>query len=861
MPTVSSQKRQRQKKRTAATRRGHRKVLALDKSRKQSQNRNQSPKNNNKKVVKGKTAPQKKAAVTNKQKQLAKQTVVSTIRASSFSKSVSLTSLYRNVHANVQFILANLAPGALGPVASKPARTPGGLAFYLYWAFLDYVRVNGNPNDGVPGFNTLPAFGRHWNLPAAFIYFIQGYLRNRTKTIDINSEFGDLTALFSGTVGVGIPYSASHAQYTSAYGNLYPGINTANVEWQFPVSVSTATVAQIIAIGSELNDIVGKACQASLPFDTILSKDEDDGITGYNSPILCANPTSAGFASAYPFEAEMAYLCIDVSTTTAAAGSYFKAYPVSSPTTNATLGQDQFVIDAVNLINHMSMPLLDFRGKGGKRIPRSIYKVLNNVGHNWHTFGKLKTLVVCHTLDQTAWIGLTRLIGQVMNCVFGAMTNLAADGTLVNAKKVVEYCMQAYAFVHCLDWGWTHYTVPFGLDTSIYCNAITMSKLSGFKALNVPSVILDWVRNLAYPINQGGQLCLPSMPKVARSCLANWAGLQAAYSNSSDVLWASTAAPDGYGTFLDFTGLGTSQLYTAASITTPVPWSINARLSFNLTAANAFGTITATNQSPALPIRLTKMFLMTYDNLMMGTNSFTLGGYTYFPPNQALFGLSFPPKGGVGFHAVVNAVRQVLNNDNGWATIDWDICDAQIGVAVDTASFFRAIDAPRQWNVLADSDDVPEIYPFRVEMAGVENGLTELIDSMKLNNGGIQYQSILTGTEGNPRFTNMEYKNLIALDHVVDQIHQQRASPSFIRTNMWNAMRLYVLSQKDLRASYSELTYVGQGDDSMFAPRSITGFLGFLSGLSGIFHTGSMILGGIAKGLDTLLGTKTITAI
>jgi len=858
MPTHSAQKRQRQRKHATASRRGNKKVLAVGQPKQKQQKPTQ---NNNKKGSQSnaKTQGKKKATLSKQKIAVLKNTTASTIKASSFSKPVSLVSLYRNVHANVQFILSNLAPGALGPVASKPARTPGGLAFYLYWAFVDYVRVNGNPADVVPSLSTLPPFGRHWNLPPAFIYFIQGYLRNRTKTIDIAAEFGDLTALVTGAVGVGIPYAASHTQYGSAYGNLYPGLNTSALEWQFPASVSTATVAQIIAIGSELNDLVGKAVQSSLPFDTIISTDDDGGITGYNSPILCARPTPTGYVAAYPFEVEMAYLCIDCTVTTNAAGTYFKPYPGNS--TTATLGQDQFVIDAVNLVNHMNMPLVDFRGKRGKRIPRSIYKILGNEGHKWHEFGKLKTLVVCHSRDQSAWIGLTRLIGQVLFCIFGRITNAPADGSIVNAKKVIEYCLQAYAFTHLLEWGWTHYTVPFGLDTSVYCNAISMCKLAGFKDLNVPSVVLDWVRMLAYPITQGGQLCIPSMPKICISNLANAFGLQAAYSSGSDVTWANSAVPNGYGTIFDPSGLGTSQFWTAAAITTPIPWSIGARLAFQLTATNAFGVITATNQSPALPIRLTKMFLATYDNFMMTNVPITIGTYTHNPPNMLLFNVSFPTRGGIGYHAAVNTVLQQQNNDNGWTTIDWDFLDAQIGVAVDTEQFFRAIDAPRIWNVLLESDDVEETFAFRVEMAGTENGVMEVIDKMTLGNGGVEYQSMLTGLESNPQTTAMEYKNLVALDHTTCQAHKNRASPTFIKTNMWNALRLYVLSQKDLKASYGEITYVGQGDDSLFAPRSMTGFLAFLSGVSNVFHVGSMIFGKIAGALDSMLGTKTLTAV
>jgi hypothetical protein len=746
-------------------------------------------------------------------------------------------------------------------VATKPARTPGGLSFYLYWAFIDYVRINGNPADAVPSLSTLPPFGRHWNLPLAFIYFIQGYLRNRTKTIDINAEFGDLTTLVSGTVGVGIPYAASHAQYASTFGNLYPGLATASLEWQFPSSVATATVAQIVAIGSELSDLVGKAMSGgSMPFDSILASEADEGITGYNSPLLCANAAPSGYVSTYPFEEEMAYLCIDASVTSSTAqGTIFKPYPGSSTTAGA--GQDQFVIDAVNLINHMTAPLVDFRGKHTKRLPRSIYKVLHNAGHEWHQFDRINTLVVCHSMDATAWIGLTRIVSAVMSCTLGTHVNGAADGALVNLKKVVEYAIQSYALSHCLDWGWTHYTVPFGMNSGIYCNAITCCKLNGFKDLNVPSVVLDWVRQQAYPIVQGGQLSLPSMPKMAISCFANAFGLQAAYSSNSDVTWASTAVPNGYGNFLDPSAFGNTNMYTSAAITTPIAWSTGAKLTFLLNQANAFGAITATNQSPATPIRLTKLFLLAHDTFMFATTAQTYGTYTVQPPGLFLFNLSFPKRGGVGYHAAVTAVLNTLPYDNGWTQVGYDFLDAQVGTAVDAVTFWRAVDNPKYFNLVADSDDVAEIFPFRVEMGAEENGLTSLIDAMKNTTGGVTYQAILTGSESNPKFAATPYKNLIALDHVTDDVHQNRSSPSFITTNMYNGLRLLRLSQKDLKSSYSELIYIGNGDDQVFKPRSMSGFLAFLGGVSSVLHTGAMIFGKVASALDGLLGTSKITAV
>lgn len=860
MPTHESQKKARERRAVQAQRRRNRKVLDLGKKAKN------KPQNNNKQSAQPKAkkqgAKKSKPKLTQAQEKILNETPVSTLRATSFTKPVSLVSLYRNVHANVQSIVGNLSPGSLGPVASKPARTPGGLAFYLYWAFIDYVRLNGNPCDAVPSVSTLPPFGRHWSLPLAFIYFIQGYLRNRTKTIDINAEFGDLTALVTGNVGVGVPYNATHTQYASTYGSLYPGLNTSGLEWQFPLSAATATVSQIVAIGSELNDLVAKALAGgTMPFDTILSPNAEDGITGYNSPILCANPVPTGYLSAYPFEREMAYLCIDASAPVASGfGTIFEPYPGNS-STSAGIGQDQFVIDAVNILNHMSAPLVDFRGKHGKKLPRNVYKVLKNEGHTWHEFDPIKTLVVCHPSDSTAWIGLVRLIGVVLQCSVGSLTNLAADGTLVNLKKVIDYCLQCYALTHCLDWGWTHYTVPFGLNNTVYCNAITMCKLSGFKDLNVPSVILDWVRSQAYPIVQNGMLSLPTMPDMAISCFANWAGLAVNYLNASDVTWANAAVPNGYGSFLDLTGFGTSALYTAAGITTTVPFSLGARMTFNLNAANAFGVITATNQSPATPIRLTKLAILTYDNYMLSQVVQTLGGYTVPPTNLFMYNSSFPKKGGVGYHAAVNAVLQILNNDNGWALIDWDILDAQVGTAVDAVTFWRAIDSPKIWNAISESDDVPEIYPFRVEMGATENGITSLVDSMKQNNGGVNYQSLLTGMEGDRSLAGCPYKELIAMDHITDSVFINRASPSFLNTNMKNGLILLRLSQSDLKSSYSELIYTQKGDNNIFKPRSLTGFFAFLSGVSGVLHTGANIMNKIGNFLDSVLGISHKAAV
>jgi len=787
----------------------------------------------------------KKAAVDKKKAEL-KSIPTEIIVAETFTrKGLSLTALYRNVHANVLSAVKNIAPLCIFNTGARPSKSVGGMAWYLYWAFMDYVRENGNPVDDIPDIGTIPSFNRHWNVPIAFLSFCQAFIRNRTRTVDISGEFGDLTTLFTGTVPTNIAYGATHAQYTSAFGNCWSSaLADAAREWQYATSAATFTQAQAVADGNVYSDMFGKAV-GCMPFDSILSSDDDGGIAGCSNPVLCAFPTANGYNSAYPFDAEVAYMVIDATTPVIATAPIFEPYPGAN--------QDLFVLNMVNLLNHMNGPECDFKGRNRVKFPRNIRKIIGHgkKGHQWHGYGPIHTFVVNQSNDNTSWLGLNRLISFLLACCSGSTQITNTLGVEANQAAIFNFMWQAYAFSHAVDWGWTKYTVPNGLDTTICVNAITTVSSSSFKDLNVPPILLDWVRQLAYPIVVGGKITLPSMPVVARSTLANWAGLSLAtpYLLTNIQNWESVAAPNGYLGQPSKVGLFTTTYYNTTNFAPTRSLLAGPSAQFALTDANAFGTITATVQSPTLPIRLAKQFLLFYNSFFVNVTPL------------ALFNLNFPRMGGIAYHAQASVFQRIVDQDNGWTAIEWDMCDIQTAMAVDRPSLWRATDNARLWKVMGADEEPLETYAFRASVISGDTGVLELIDGMRKDNGGLQYQSVLTGIEAADQKGTLEYKNLIALDHVIDQIHANREGPSFRKSNAYNALQLYALATKDLKGNMADIVYVGKGDGTLFAPRSVSGFLAFLTGASSVFKAVSSITGKVSSWIDSVLGLKNVTAV
>jgi len=313
--------------------------------------------------------------------------------------------------------------------------------------------------------------------------------------------------------------------------------------------------------------------------------------------------------------------------------------------------------------------------------------------------------------------------------------------------------------------------------------------------------------------------------------------------------WEAVAAPNGYLGSPAKTGLFSTTYFNSTNFAPTRSLLAGPNASFALNDANAFGTITATVQSPTIPIRLAKQFLLFYNSFFVNITPL------------ALFNLNFPRMGGIGYHAMVNAFQRTVDQDNGWTATEWDLCDVQTALAVDRPSLWRATDNARMWRILGVDEEPAETYAFRASVISGDTGVLELIDGMRKDNGGLQYQSVLTGVEAADQKGTLEYKNLIALDHVVDQIHANREGPSFRKSNAFNALQLYALATKDLRCNFSDIIYVGKGDGTLFAPRSVSGFLAFLTGASSVFKAVSSITGKVSSWIDGVLGIKNVTAV
>jgi hypothetical protein len=454
--------------------------------------------------------------------------------------------------------------------------------------------------------------------------------------------------------------------------------------------------------------------------------------------------------------------------------------------------------------------------------------------------GRIKTLRITATNNVTNWYAVHKNVCEQLCVAYGTTT---LTNTLALEANEMSFIAQAYIFAHLLDWGWQHYTIKGKLNSGQYMNAVTAGAGPDFKALAMPQNIIELVRQWR-PVVINGQILIPDCPTVATSTLGNFLtfGTQITYTGANTALFQNAAAPNGYATAL--TGLYSTNIVPSANFTAAA-YSLNGN---TMSATNFDGGITATNQTPTLPIKLANLFIADWKAKFIAR------------ADQKMFNMEYPVLGDVGMISCTSIYQRTSwFFGPGWLSTRFDYLDGQTLVAPDRVLFWRAIQYARVNSVSTTVTGGTDYLPFKLTVSSGDGGVLANVESFARDDLGQEYNSLLTGMESNPKLTERSAKPWLALDAIVCRLYDERAGAAFEEYRTKDAIISYLLSMKENGIHMANYNY--SDTNSMFQPGSLSGWMNFLTGVQATYNTGKFIFTDIWKTLNGLFGMKTVTLI
>lgn len=750
----------------------------------------------------------------------------------------SLKALYRMVQANVAYYYPRVNVELVADPTGQPALSPAGFAAFFLWAVITAVRKNGSAVDKVPDPNTLPDFNSDYKIPNSLALFIVAWLRNKGKTFSVYNELPTLVNILTGSISTNIAYNATvYSVNASPYGDLVqPNDPGTASEFMFNnAAASTFTVDQMVAAGDRINNLIA-TCGGTVPFSKIFWVEEGETkVIPYKSPVLFANPTADGFDCRVKLQEEVAALVIDYSTPNANSdGLVLKPYPMAN--------QDKYVLGAVNLLNHCKGPTSSYFKKEW-RFPRDYRKIIDPTrgNHRWHALGRIKTLRVTTTSNVSCWLSVQKNICEQLCAVYSGTTLTALAALEANEMNLV---MQTYVFCHLMEWSWMHFTRPLKLQAGQYLNAVLSGCGGDWRSLPVPQNITEIVRNWR-PIVVAGQVMIPDVPQVAFSTYANFLtfGTGGTYAGTNTVTFQNTAAPNGYN--FAMTGLYSTNIVPSA------PFAATAYNIHGITFTNAnFGTtgITATLQSPTVPIKFTNLFVADWKQKFVAAS------------NQKMFNMDYPILGDWGMLACVDIYQRTGGLFGaGWQSIRLDYTMAQVPIAADRVAMWKAVQYSRLNVLVGGVTGGTDYTNYKLMIVSGDGGVLANVETFAKDDLGQEYNSLLTGMEANPRFTNLKMKPWIALDNIVARLYDQRGGGSFEEFTTKDAFISLIMGLREQAIHMGCADY--SDDNDLFKPNSLSGWMSVLAGVEATYNTGKYIFTDIFKTFGGLFGLKTLTLV